>query len=66
MKSSNKVKVIITEWTHNCSDGCCTTYGTNININGVDLECQNQDVETILRNTLDYLGYKVEIETNYE
>jgi hypothetical protein len=60
------IKIKITDWTHTCSDGCCTTYGTNVNIDGVDLECQNQDVSTILRNVLEHLGYKVDIETIYE
>jgi hypothetical protein len=60
------IKIKITDWNHTCSDGCCTTYGTNINIDGVDLECQNQDVSTILRNVLEHLGYNVDIETTYE
>ena len=61
-----KIKIVITDWTHTCSDGCCTTYGTNVNIDGTDLECQNEDVSTILKNTLEHLGYAVEMEHLYE
>jgi len=56
-----KLKIEIDHWDHNCSDGCCYTYGTNININGVDLEIQNQDIETQIEQILKHLGYEVEI-----
>lgn len=60
------IKITLTDWTHECGDSCCTTYGTNVNINGVDLECQNSDVQTILEEVLKHLGYSIEITTEYE
>ena len=35
-------------------------------VNGVEMECQNQDTETIIYHILKHLGYEVEIETIYE
>jgi hypothetical protein len=31
-------------------------------VNGVELECHNTDTETIVRQILEHLGYKVTIE----
>ena len=36
------------------------------NINGVDLDCHNQDTQTILQQVLEHLGYEVDITQNYE
>lgn len=54
------------EYTYDCADGCCTNYGTITKVNGIQLDCQNQDTETILREILEHLGYDVEIETSYD
>ena len=61
-----KVKIELIEYTYECGDSCCTNYGTITKINGVEMECQNQDTETIIYHILTHLGYEVEIETIYE
>ena len=62
----NKIKIDLHEYAYNCSDGCCFNYGTITTVNGVELSAHNQDVETILRQVLEHLGYSVEIETTYD
>jgi len=58
-----ELNIKLTEYCHKCGDGCCTNYGTITEINGEELPCHNQDAETILKQVLEYLGYKVNIET---
>ena len=60
-----KVKIKLEEYNYDCSDGCCTNYGTITSVNGEELSCHNQDVETILRGVLEKLGYDVDIESIY-
>lgn len=55
------LKIELHEYGYSCGDGCCYNYGTITTINGVELPCHNQDAETILRQVLEHLGYKVEI-----
>lgn len=64
--SHPKVKVTLKEWHYKCGDGCCDNYGTSIIINGVEVENQNQDTETIIRKVLEHLGYNAEIQTEYD
>jgi hypothetical protein len=59
----NKVEISLNEYCYNCGDGCCTNYGTITIVNGVELECHNQDTETIAKQILQHLGYEVEIKT---
>ena len=66
MTKEEKIKIELLEYTYDCADGCCTNYGTITKINGVELECHNQDTETILREILEHLGYDVEIKTSYD
>lgn len=58
-----ELNIKLTEYCHKCGDGCCTNYGTITAINGEELPCHNQDAETILKQVLEHLGYKVNIET---
>jgi hypothetical protein len=58
-----ELNIKLTEYCHKCGDGCCTNYGTITEINGEELPCHNQDAETILKQVLEHLGYKVNIET---
>jgi hypothetical protein len=61
-----ELKITLTEYNYNCSDGCCTHYGTITTVNGVELPCHNQDTETIVRQILEHLGYKVEINSEHD
>jgi hypothetical protein len=60
-----KIKIEIDEWVHNCSDGCCTTYGTTTKVNGEEMPLINQDVGTIVTMILEHLGYEVELIETY-
>ena len=60
-----KVKIELDEYSYNCSDGCCTDYGTTTTVNGVELDLHNQDVGTILEMVLEHLGYEVELIETY-
>jgi len=61
-----KVKITLTDYWTKCGDGCCDNYGTVTNVNGVDLPSHNQDVDTILTQVLEHLGYEVELTHEYE
>ena len=63
--NKGKLNINLTEYTYECGDGCCTNFGTITTVNGVDLQCHNQDAETILRQVLEHLGYEVEINCSY-
>jgi hypothetical protein len=63
-KKGSLLKIELKDYYHSCSDGCCSDYGTITTVNGIELPYQNQDVETILRQVLEHLGYIVEIQHN--
>ena len=57
-----KLIIELQDWDHTCGDGCCTTYGTDIYLNGEKLEEQYADNSTnALKAVLEKLGYEVEI-----
>jgi hypothetical protein len=70
------VKIKLEQWHYQCGDGCCDNYGTNLYLNGKQLEHPNpevsdsgylgEDVATALEAVLKELGYEVEIESTYE
>lgn len=66
MDAKPKVKVSFKEWDYTCGDGCCYEYGTTTTVNGVELDIQNSDTETIVEQILLHLGYDVEIENIYD
>jgi hypothetical protein len=65
-----KIKITFQEWTHTCADGCCTSYGTKLFLNGKELEHPNpeiwdnsylgDDIQTALHAVLKELDYQVE------
>jgi hypothetical protein len=60
-----KVKIELNEYMYDCSDGCCTNYGTITKVNGEELDCHNIDTSTIIKGILEKLGYEVEIIETY-
>ena len=70
-----KVKITLEEWSHTCGDGCCTSFGTKMYLNGKELEHPNpevddnsyvgDDVTTALLAVLKELDYQVEIDLTY-
>ena len=71
-----KLKIKFEHWHYQCADGCCDNYGTNLYLNGKQLEHPNteihdngylgEDIETGLHAVLKKLGYEVEFENKYE
>ena len=59
MKTKEKIKIELIDYSYTCCDGCCTDYGTITKVNGVELELHNQDTATILRQVLEHLGYDI-------
>ena len=60
-----KIKIEMDEWMYDCSDGCCTNYGTTTKVNGEEMPLINQDAGTIVRMVLEHLGYEVELIETY-
>lgn len=59
------IKININEWHYQCGDGCCDTYGTRTTIDGIELENQNQDVCSVVKQVLEHLGIKAEVSFSY-
>ena len=62
---SKKITIILDEYDYECGDGCCTNFGTTTTINGIELDCHNQDAGTIVRQILEYLKIDAEVKTTY-
>lgn len=62
-EKKKELSIKLTDYCHKCGDGCCTNYGNITEVNGEELPCHNQDAETILKQVLEHLGYKVNIVT---
>lgn len=39
----------------------CTDFGCIVKVNDVELKWRNEDLQTILKSILEYLGYEVEV-----
>lgn len=60
MENKN-IKLEVNDWSHICGDGCCYAYGTEVIIN--DEKVTNgefSDIESILADVLEKLGYTIE------
>lgn len=71
------MKITLRDWEYTCGDGCCYEYGTQILIDGKEVEHYDEeqvvniyvgsDVEVALRSVLKHLGFEnVEIDREYE
>lgn len=56
-----ELNIELDEYSYDCSDGCCHNYGVITTLNGEELPIHNSDTETILKQVLEHLGYKVNI-----
>lgn len=72
---AKKLKIKLESWHYQCGDGCCDNYGTNLYLNGKQLEHPipetnngylGEDVSTALQAVLKELGYEVIIEETYD
>jgi len=60
---SSSVVLKTNSWQHNCGDGCCHTYGTDVWINDIKVTHGDFDsIQSILKEVLESLGYSVEID----
>lgn len=60
-----KLTIELHEYSHDCSDGCCTDYGVITKVNGEEMPFRNTDIKTILDMILSHLGHEVEIIQTY-
>ncbi len=57
-EKDEELLIELEEWDHTCNDGCCYTYGTNIYINGEQLEDEDGTSQSqLLTAVLTKLGY---------
>ena len=61
MTTKEKLKIELKGYRYTCPDGCCLEYRTMVKINGEEMPYNDEDVETILEQVLEHLGYDVEI-----
>jgi hypothetical protein len=66
MNKDKTLKITFTEYGYSCGDGCCYNSGIIISVNGVELQNQNEDTETIVKQILEHLGYTVKVEYIYD
>ena len=59
------IELQVHQYSNTCNDGCCYNYGTIVSINGEELPCHNEDVETQLIQVLEHLGYEVTFKRLY-
>jgi hypothetical protein len=66
MKAKN-VTITLNDWEHECADGCCYDYGTELYVNGELISTQaDHNLEDAIWNLLTHLGFKVTIEHKSE
>lgn len=63
--AKKKVKIAIDEYNYKCTDGCCDHYGLSVQVDGVELPCENMDLGTQVRQILEHLGYEVDLIETY-
>jgi len=56
-----QLNISLNHYSYECGDGCCSNYGTITTVNGVELDCHNEDAATILEQVLEHLGYDVNV-----
>jgi hypothetical protein len=59
------VDIEFKDWIYTCTDGCCTDYGTNTFLNGVELDIVSEDLEIVTEKIFTELGYKVTTNRTY-
>jgi hypothetical protein len=61
------IKIEIKEWSRTCGDGCCYTYGTDVFMDGVQVnESDVSEKEELLIAVLKHLGIEAEIVIEYQ
>ena len=61
------ITITFNEWEHECADGCCYDYGTELYVDGEMITTQAEhNVEDTIWNLLTHLGYNVTIERKFD
>jgi len=61
------IRIKLHDYSYECSDGCCTWFGTRIFVNDVELDTDSQDTGNIVKAILEHLGHEdVEIEETFD
>lgn len=58
---NKQLDITFHEWDYTCGDGCCYDYGTDIIINGVQIDTSHDDPEHVIVTVLEHLGYDLRI-----
>jgi hypothetical protein len=57
-EKDEELLIELEQWDHRCGDGCCYTYGTNIYVNGEQIEDEDgTSSHQLLKAVLNKLGY---------
>lgn len=58
--------ILFESYCHECGDGCCSEYGTDVSVNGFNLNCNGEDAFDTLQNIMEFLDFKnVNFESKY-
>ena len=58
IEKDEELLIELEDYDHKCADGCCYTYGTNIYVNGEQLEDEDGTSHSqLLKAVLNKLGY---------
>jgi hypothetical protein len=61
------LKIKTKSWDYTCGDGCCTTWGQDVFINNEKVSTGDyNNIELILKEVLEHLGYEIDIDIDYE
>lgn len=65
--TDTKISIELRDWDHTCGDGCCSTYGTDVILNGETIgTIESYDLERGLSLILGKLGIEADIERAYD
>lgn len=48
--------ITLKSYHYSCADGCCDEYGTNVYVNGFDLNCAGDDIGAVVEGLMEFLG----------
>ena len=61
-----KIKLEVIDWEHTCDDGCCTSWGTDVKINGEKVvTIEGDDIADTLVSIIERLVYKIDLTRTY-
>jgi hypothetical protein len=61
-----EIKVELRDWSHECSDGCCYAYGTELWVDGSMVCSDIKDNKSLIEKTLSHLGVNAKVIQTYE